>query len=174
MSDTEVIRAYSDAWPGQFRILASYLKDHLRTYRAIEHVGSTSIPGMDGKPVIDIDIEIETAGDFIAIKEELEHIGYVYAGNQGIEGREVFKRSGRESGILDTISHHLYVCPSDSEEFRRHIKFRDTLRKNEELRDEYNRIKHEIIQKVGKYNRQAYVDMKESEYQAFFEKVLKI
>jgi len=173
MSDREVIRAYSDAWPEQFRIIASYLEGHLQTYKSIEHVGSTSIPGMDGKSIIDIDIEIETADDFTAIREELVRIGYVYAGNQGIEGREVFKRSGQESGILDTIPHHLYVCPSDSEEFRRHIKFRDTLRKNKELCDEYNKIKHEIIQKVGKYNRQAYVDMKEREYQAFFEKVLK-
>ncbi len=71
MSDREVISAYSDAWPEQFRIIASYLEGHLQTYKSIEHVGSTSIPGMDGKSIIDIDIEIETADDFTAIREEL-------------------------------------------------------------------------------------------------------
>lgn len=53
----------------------------------IEHVGSTSIPGMDTKPIIDLVIEV-SAIDFNNIKIELENIGYIHSGNQGIDGEK--------------------------------------------------------------------------------------
>ena len=53
-------------------------------------------------------------------------IGYVHEGNLGIEGREAFCYTGKPHLQL----HHLYVCPADSEELRRHITFREFLRQN--------------------------------------------
>jgi GrpB-like predicted nucleotidyltransferase (UPF0157 family) len=168
----EVISKYNPEWPKQFETIESYLKKHIRTYRRIEHVGSTSIPEMDGKPVIDIDIEIASRNEFNKIKNELEKIGYSYEGNQGIEDREVFKRTGKQNNVLDQIRHHLYVCPSDSRELHRHLLFRNALRGNKTLRKEYIEIKEKIIEKVGKYNRAGYVEMKEKDCKDFFERVL--
>jgi len=167
-----VISKYNKQWTIWFQDISEYLKKYLKTYVAIEHIGSTSIPDMDAKPIIDIDIEISSEADFNAVRKELEAIGYNYQGDLGIKGREVFKRSGKRKSILDRIEHHLYVCASNSEEYNRHIKFRDRLRSDKFLREEYKAIKYEILEKVGPENRAGYVEMKENDYRDFFGKVL--
>ncbi len=70
----------------------------------IEHVGSTSVPNLDAKPIIDIDIVFTESKTLPMIKAALEAIGYYHNGNQGIEDREVFKRNGKlNHSSLDTI-----------------------------------------------------------------------
>ncbi len=169
----KVISSYKAEWVEWFEAIADYLGNHLSSYNKIEHVGSTSIPGMDAKPIIDIDIEIETEADFDKLKAELEWIGYIHCGDQGIQGREAFKRDGNQKTPLDEVAHHLYVCTKDNLEYKRHLLFRDRLRSNVRLREEYKAIKHEILKKVGDENRQEYVEEKENNYKHFFEKVLK-
>jgi len=167
-----VICPYNKEWISMFQDLSDFLKLKLETYIRIEHVGSTSIPGMDAKPVIDIDIEIPSKAVFKQIKKELEVIGYIYCGDLGIEGREAFIRSENGDSVLDTISHNLYVCASDNDEYKRHILFREKLKSNKKLREEYKAIKYEILEKVGSNNRQGYVKMKENHYKSFFKIVL--
>ncbi len=154
-----------------FNQLSDYIKDRVESYIRIEHVGSTSIPGMDAKPIIDLVIEVSPF-DFNNIKIELENIGYIHNGDQGIDGREVFNRLGNNKSILDVISHHLYVCESNNSEYLRLILFRDRLRTHRLLREEYMTIKYEILEKVGSTNRKGYVEMKENNYRDFFSKVL--
>jgi GrpB-like predicted nucleotidyltransferase (UPF0157 family) len=90
---------------------------------------------LESKPIIDIDIVYKNQSHFGKIKFELTRMGYYHNGNQGIEQREVFKRNGKGTNrILDSITHHLYVCLNDSEELKRHILFRDYLRKNDSAR----------------------------------------
>ena len=168
----KVICHYRQEWIQMFQDISDFLKQNIKTYVRIEHVGSTAIPGMDGKPIIDIDIEILSESHFSSIKTELEKIGYFHNGDQGIKGREVFLRSGETQSVLDKIPHHLYVCPSNNPEYKRHIRFRDKLRTDKSLVEEYKKIKHEIIKEVGLYNRQGYVEMKANNYNAFFERVL--
>jgi len=99
-------------------------------------------------------------------------IGYIHWGDQGIQGREAFSRGESKGSILDHTPHHLYVCTSDNPEYRRHIRFRDTLRAEPLLREEYESIKYEILQRVGRNNRQGYVEMKERDSSEFFNRVL--
>ena len=66
----------------------------------------------------------------------------------------------------------MYVCVKDNAELKRYITFRDILRSNPKLVDEYNKIKEEILAKVGTDNRAGYVQMKEDDYKWFFEKVI--
>lgn len=114
----------------------------------IEHVGSTSVPNLDSKPIIDIVYKSES--EFEKIKSGLIKIGYFHNGNQGIEQREVFKRSEKQlNKILDTIKHHLYVCPYNSNEPEKHILFRDHLRKNKWARIEYESRKYELAFKYA-------------------------
>ena len=163
---------YDENWPREFEIIKKELSEHLSGYLAIHHVGSTAIDGMLAKPILDIDIEIPDDRSFIIIKEELRMIGYAHCGDQGIKTREVFKRDlGFGNAILDRIRHHLYVCPANSEELKRHLLFRNYLREHIDIRDEYIEIKKEIMVKYGPEEREKYVQAKENEYRWFFDKV---
>lgn len=170
-----IISEYNNNWPKDFELIRKELSGNLTSYNAIHHVGSTSIPGMFAKPIIDIDIEISDYNIFNIIKDELHSIGYIYCGDQEIKEREVFKRNNKVlNKVLDSINHHLYVCPSTSKELARHIIFRDYLRSHYNMRNEYIEIKKEILDKYGKDNITKYVEVKENEYRWFFEKVIQL
>jgi GrpB-like predicted nucleotidyltransferase (UPF0157 family) len=130
-----VIEEYNTNWVKQFNQIKNILEENLSKIIKIEHIGSTAIFGMCAKPIIDIDIIIENTSDFEKIKNELEAIGYSHNGDQGIKGREAFKRNNIiKNEILDKLNHHLYVCAKGNEELRRHILFRDYLNKYYEVR----------------------------------------
>ncbi len=168
-----VIVNYDEKWPDDFLKIKEELQKVISTPCEVEHVGSTSIPGMKAKPIIDIDVGLDNWADFETLKKALAEIGYEHEGDRGIKGREAFCRNGKvHNDILDSVAHHLYVCSVDNEEFRRHILFRDYLRKHTEARDRYNQIKEEILSKVGTENRAGYVQMKEEEYRDFFEEII--
>ncbi|MDR2599193.1 MAG: GrpB family protein [Oscillospiraceae bacterium] len=168
-----VISEYNGIWLKQFLEIDKILRQNLSKIKTIEHVGSTAIIGMYAKPIIDIIIVINNENDFDIIKNELEFTGYFHNGDQGIPGREAFKRKENlDNNILDNFAHHLYVCTYENSEFKRHILFRDYLNKYKEARDQYNNIKHEILKKVGYDNRKDYVDIKEKEYRWFFEGII--
>ena len=105
---------------------------------AIEHVGSTSVSGLSAKPIIDIDVVVR-ADDVQAAIQALAGIGYNHEGNLGIPGREAFGYSGKEH----LQEHHLYLCPEDSPELKRHLAFRDYLRTHSQAVEEYSCIKLE-------------------------------
>lgn len=163
-----VIQKYNPKWEEDFLEIKGFLEKNVTEYISIEHVGSTSVPGMNAKPVIDIDVVVEDRDQFLRLKVQLEKLGYVHEGDRGISGREAFD----DSKVPIQIEQHLYVCQKDNAELLRHLKFRDKLRANPELVKEYNGIKQEILSKVGEDNRAGYVQMKENEYKWFFDKVL--
>lgn len=177
---TETLCAYNVHWKTWFEALADVLHQSLgQQIVAIEHIGSTAIEGMCAKPIIDIDLVMESYDSFEAIKLTLESLGYVHCGDQGIFEREAFKRNSifkntmlapteLNNEILDAIPHHLYVCPKDSLELIRHVRFRDALRANPHLVVAYNDIKATIIDEVGPYDREKYVELKMTSYQDFF------
>lgn len=168
-----VVVEYVKEWPQDFLKIKTELQKAITVMSNIQHVGSTSIPGMKAKPIIDIDVGLKNWGNFENVKSKLATIGYEYEGDRGITGREAFCRNGKvQNKILDNIDHHLYVCSVDNEEYKRHILFRDYLRNHDEARDRYNQIKEEILAKVGPENRAGYVQMKEENYRDFFEDVI--
>ena len=138
----------------------------------IEHVGSTSVPHLDSKPIIDIDIIYPDPSDFQKITSGLEKLGYYHNGNQGIQDREVFKRDGKlTNGVLDTIKHHLYVCPIDSKALERHILSRNYLRKNEWARLKYQQMKYELAEKANQ-DRRTYATLKEVYINDFIDSII--
>lgn len=157
-----LIEKYTLNWVSHFTDLKREIENGLSGLQSsIEHVGSTAVPNLDSKPIIDIDIIYSNQADFGKIKSGLEKIGYYHNGNQGIEDRDVFKRTGKLThGILDTIKHHLYVCPIHSKALERHLLSRDFLRKNDWARLEYQRMKYELAEKA-KQDRKIYADLKE-------------
>lgn len=157
-----LIEKYTPDWVNQFNKIKSQLEAALNGLEcSIEHVGSTSVPDLDSKPIIDIDIVYQAQPDFEKIQQGLEKIGYYHHGNQGLEGREVFKRSGQlRNEVLDLILHHLYVCPMHSKALERHLLSRNHLRKNEAARIKYQQMKYELAEQANQ-DRKKYQALKE-------------
>lgn len=170
-----LIKKYTSHWVQHFAELKRELDKGLKGLEyQIEHVGSTSIPELDSKPIIDIDVVHKTTMEFEGIKSKLIGIGYYHNGNQGIENREVFKRNGRLlNSILDSISHHLYVCPSNSEALERHVLMRNYLRKNDLARIKYQEMKYQLAEKANQ-DKKLYAELKELHVNAFINEIIEI
>ena len=168
-----ILEKYSSNWVKDFRSIKSEIDNILDglTY-SIEHVGSTSVPNLDSKPIIDIDIIYYNQMDFEKIKLGLGKIGYYHNGNQGIEDREVFKRNGKITNeILDAVKHHLYVCTVDSKALERHILSRDFLRKNDWARLKYQQMKYSLAENANQ-DRKIYAALKELYVNGFIDTII--
>jgi GrpB-like predicted nucleotidyltransferase (UPF0157 family) len=169
-----LIQPYQEKWIEDFKAIKEVLNNALMPLNVtIEHVGSTAVPELAAKPIIDIDIVFGDDVDFNDIKKSLEKIGYFHNGNQGILNREVFKR--REllvlHKILDNIVHHLYVCLNGSEALQRHILFRDYLIAHPEARIQYQNMKYDIAQEVHQ-DRKKYAELKEVVTKDFIDDII--
>lgn len=134
-----VVLPYDEKWKQDFIVIKNEISQALGDVAiSIEHVGSTSVEGLAAKPIIDLDVVVkkEKINDAISA---LQSIGYIHEGDLGIPGREAFAYDGKEH----LQQHHLYVCPEDSLELKRHLAFRDYLRTHSKTVDEYGKIKME-------------------------------
>ena len=170
-----LIQPYNPNWAINFEKIKEILDASVFNYILdIQHVGSTAVPNLAAKPIIDIDIIYGEDDDFDNVKTALEKLGYYYNGNQGIEGREVFKRSGKQTDeILDKIIHHLYVCKADCVELQRHILFRDYLRKDEFTRKFYGKLKYKIAEETQN-NKSDYAILKQLKVNPFIDYVIEL
>lgn len=151
-----LVLPYHEKWKQDFVDIKTELCQTLGELAiSIEHVGSTSVERLAAKPIIDIDVVVkkEKLNDVIS---SLKNIGYIHEGNLGISGWEAFAYEGKEH----LQQHHLYVCPEDSLELKRHLAFRDYLRVHPEAVNEYSKVKVEAaklypedIDKYIKYKR---------------------
>ena len=101
----------------------------------LEHVGSTAVPGLRAKPVIDACIVVASPRDIPFVVKALAKIGYAHRGDLGVSGREAFKSSS------DLPAHHLYASPRNSVSLRNHLGLRDFLRANANVALEYGALK---------------------------------
>ena len=135
-----IVLPYDEQWKKDFLMIKDELTSALgQLAMGIEHIGSTSVEGLSAKPIIDIDVVIKDYNVLEEVVSALKVIGYRHEGDLGITGREAFKYEGKEH----LRKHHLYVCPVDSPELKRHIAFRDYLRTHSEAVREYSYIKEE-------------------------------
>ena len=135
-----VVLPYDEAWADRFAEIKTEIEAALgELVFRIEHVGSTAVPGLSAKPIIDLDVVIRDSSAFHAAAAALEAIGYQHEGDLGIAGREAFRYDGKDH----LQKHHLYVCAQDSAELKRHLVFRDYLRTHPEAVREYSQVKEE-------------------------------
>ncbi len=148
------LEPYQSAWDQQFVKLKSTLAAALHPMTVdIQHVGSTALPGMLAKPILDIDIIISEKDLLVPVSYALEHLGYKNRGDQGIPGRFAFRQTAATTpdtgnGVMWT-EHHLYVCYSDSLALRNHLLFRDTLLSNALLMRQYADLKSDLSAQPG-------------------------
>ena len=126
-----LVEKYNPNWPEWFETILVHLgKETTEPCLRVDHIGSTSVPGMTAKPVIDLNLVIRDQ-DFELASGMLIKRGYFHQGDLGIQGREAFGwvNGSPPSGIP---YHHLYVCLENSTEWRRQLGFRDFLREHPE------------------------------------------
>lgn len=154
MSDAIVIVEYDPEWPYEFQRLRDRAQAALGDVAvAIEHVGSTAVPGLPAKDLIDMVVVVASDDDVTAAIERLEAVGYKARGNLGVEGREAFRWPEGEK------RHHLYVSPTSSAELRAQVAFRDRLRSDPAVANEYVALKRELAKRY-RDDRLAYTDAK--------------
>ncbi len=163
-----LVEKYNPQWPKWFEEIKTFLGEKVaKASIRIEHVGSTSIPGMIAKPIIDIIIVIEPER-WEEMKLLLEGRGYYYRGGQGIKDREVFRLT--DESILPL--HHLYVCSKHSFELKKETAFRDYMKTHKKDRERLSKHKWELAEKLNN-DRQLYMDGKDAMVKEITKKALK-
>jgi len=167
MDNTEkiIVQEYDPIWAKQFKDIKSVIELHLGALIiGIEHVGSTSIPGMAAKPIIDLDIIIDNDRSVLnKVISSLDELGYNHVGDLGITGRDAFKRRNATTPNSATIrqwfKHNLYVCTIGSMGLSNHINFRDYLLKHPGKVSEYSELKLRLAN-MFPYDIDRYIDGK--------------
>jgi len=148
-----VLEDYNPQWAIHFLELKNVyqllLNEHILS---IEHIGSTSIPGIKAKPVIDIDIIVESPESLSFAIHQLEKSGYIHQGDLGIKGGEAFRRVSSKVPFSNSQRewplHHLYVCQKGIESLQNHLLFRDYLRNHPEKARQYSTLKEALVKSV--------------------------
>lgn len=164
-SKTVRLAAYDARWPDLFREEAERIT---RTVAAaglpplgIEHVGSTAVPGLAAKPVLDLVAGRDAGVPAAVYVPALEAADYVYRGESGLPGRDFFRRGTPRT-------HHLHLVEKGGEHWRRYLGLRDALRRDPALRDRYASLKQDLALRYP-HDREAYSEGKS----AFIERILR-
>lgn len=165
---------YQPQWAELFEEMRQVLRPALgECCQRIEHVGSTAIPGLCAKPIIDLVIVLPTLAELETATAMLVNLGYKAEGEKGVPGRYSFRQ--RDSAApycahrLSWPWHHPYVSAADGRELARLIRFRDILRADPALVREYCELKRGLAERY-RQDRMAYTDGKTE----FVESVLRL
>lgn len=133
--------AYDPAWPDGFDTVRRRIRPAVADIAlAIEHVGSTAVPGLPAKPVIDIDVVVPRAALADGILR-LTDLGYEHRGDLGVPDREAFRPPPGPP------RHHLYLCPADSRALANHLAVRDHLRRHRDDARAYGALKRRLARR---------------------------
>jgi NAD-dependent deacetylase len=139
-----VIAEYDPEWPRLYCEEAARIREALGEVVAeVEHMGSTAVPGLAGKPVIDISVglrSLDLAPHHVAAMQEL---GYQYMGELGLPGRLYFRKGPT------TSTHHVHAVEWGGEHWHRHLAFRDYLRAHPDEARRYAESKRRLAVEVG-------------------------
>lgn len=150
-----VVTDYNPEWPKAFEreadVLRSVFGDLLV---AVHHIGSTAVPGLKAKPVIDIMPIVTRIASVDAFTEPMQKLGYEALGEYGIPGRRYFRKGG------DLRTHNVHVFErTNALEIERHLAVRDYLRQHPDAAARYGELKAELA-KPGNSDIEAYMDGK--------------
>lgn len=158
------IQSYDPSWALSFLSLKAVYLQGLSGFEVdIQHVGSTSIPGVAAKPILDIDIILRDPADLPRVSAALRKLGYRDEGEKGIPGRFAFRQRSVTTPFTATKrewpEHHLYVCYPDALALKNHLMFRDLLLARPDLVAKYSALKLELASRPG-MTRELYTSLK--------------
>jgi GrpB-like predicted nucleotidyltransferase (UPF0157 family) len=122
----------------------------------VQHVGSTSVPHLPAKPILDIAASVHNLAVIPELVEKLTSIGYIYRGDGGDNGGHLFVRESMPG--IRTI--HLHVVARDGRQWRNYLYFRDLLRRDVRVRTQYAELKKQL-ERTFRNDRKAYTVAKE-------------
>ena len=132
------IAPYDPNWPAEFDVEEERILDACRDLPIrIEHIGSTAVPGLDAKPIIDILAGCPPRANRAEYVAAFRQLGYEHKGAFGIPGRNYFRRGSPRS-------HHVHMVSWSSAFWRRQLAFRDSLRADPLLRQQYAALKRDL------------------------------
>lgn len=150
-----VVTLYNEAWPSMYKAEANRIDTVFGTdIIDIHHIGSTSVPGLKAKPVIDIMPVARDINRVDAFNTAMIDIGYEPKGENGLLGRRYFQKGG------DDRTHHVHVYEMGHPDIRRHLAFRDYLRAHPNTAEEYGNLKEELALRFPN-DMKAYINGKE-------------
>jgi len=147
------IVAYDPEWPRTYELHADRIRRALgESLLLIEHIGSTSVPGLGAKPIIDILVVVPDSSDEASYVPHLEATGYQL---------RVREPDFHEHRMLRTPERdvHIHVFPEEAPEIERYLAFRDRLRTRPEERTRYEQVKRELAKRSWPHMN-AYADAK--------------
>ena len=155
-ADEVVLSAYSPLWPAVFDLERRRLLEIFNDAVAVEHIGSTAVPGLGAKPIIDVMLGAPDLALVEARLPALEAEGYRYVPEfeRAMPERRYFTKLDRPPGRF-----HLHAVALDSPFWARHLAFRDALRADESLARKYWRLKQHLAAR-HRDDREAYSDAK--------------
>jgi GrpB-like predicted nucleotidyltransferase (UPF0157 family) len=112
---------------------------------AIQHVGSTAVPGLAAKPIIDIAVALLASANIPHCRPLLVDLGYLDRGDAGRDGGYLFVKECAP----EVRTHHLHLVTLDDPQWRNYLRFRDKLRANAALRDEYASLKRTLQERFA-------------------------
>lgn len=163
---TVQLQVYDPRWANEFEQERQRLLDIFENKLiAVEHIGSTSVPGLSAKPIIDMIAAVESFSNLDDFIEPLQKLGYEYMPERMFDDRKFFPKGARSKR-----THHLnIVLKDDVDEWESPLLFRDYLRSHEQARDEYARLKYSLAEKYSA-DRQMYTKSKNDFIQRILQK----
>jgi len=150
-SGTVKLVPYTAEWQTCFATEAQSLCATLTPYCVeIRHIGSTAIPNIMAKPILDIMAGLQQISDITACLAPLAALGYVYHGEQEVPGWHFFTKA---QGDLKT--HHVHIVAWQTDYWRTHLLFQEYIYRHSELAEAYETLKRDLAQKFV-HNREAY------------------
>lgn len=153
ITEEVALASYDPQWADQFEAEKQAIQVAVGDRAAaIHHIGSTAIPGLAAKPVIDILLVVRQLADFVDCIAPLQRLGYSFIDYPQNVDRKFFRKG-------QPRTHHLHIVAEDNAELRDHLIFRDALRADAALRDEYAALKYDLANRF-KTDRAHYSDSK--------------
>jgi GrpB-like predicted nucleotidyltransferase (UPF0157 family) len=151
------IEPYDNNWPLLYASEAEFLARVLGVEMVrIHHIGSTSVPGLQAKPIIDMLAEVHSIEKIDSLNTQMMASGYTPMGEYGIAGRRYYYKGSEEKH-----SHHLHAFQSGNMEVVRHLLFRDYLRSHTQEARKYANLKESLSAKFP-HDIEAYMDGKDA------------
>jgi len=136
------LTSYDENWARMYeeeaQVLRSIFGDEIR---GLEHFGSTAVPGMKAKPVVDMMCLVKDIQVIDGYNDRMHALGYDVAGEWGIAGRRLFRKGGEQR------THHIHFYQNEHPQILRHLVFRDYLRAHPEEVERYTAMKEELAQR---------------------------
>lgn len=139
-----IVVDYDPHWPKKFELEASHLQTILMgTLVKVHHIGSTSVPGLMAKPIIDLMLEVSDLVSLDTKNASMQDLGYEVMGAYGILGRRYYRKGG------DHRTHQIHAFATGDPNIRRHLAFRDYLKAHQPIAQEYGQLKWDLAQRCN-------------------------